>query len=250
MTDSTDPTLQAPEPSKRARIGFVLLVLLLFGVPALIALALGQAAVPPRATSGEQPGGSFQGLVTAEEGGEALAGVTVELLALSGHDPSGAPPVVLGEEPLAKTKTGEDGTFTVVAPPHSGRYLIGVGGGLWQRSGKEVSFLDRKGEVIETPVIEFALRPACILEVAIVPAEGELLPRGGQWSLTGATDQRFVLGLVPGQVRREGEFEGSSFLVDGIPPMKGTLQLEFDSGQRVTLELELNEGHKPLRVAL
>lgn len=228
-------------PSKSgSRLKLVLLVLLLFGAPALVVFSLfdarRQALVAPE-IDGEQPGGGIEGLVRSEDG-VGLAGERVELL-LVPED---------GERvSAAVTRSDQLGRFLFDAPPLRGHYELVAGGGTWQTARQPFSFVDRAGERAAPRPLVLELVPGCRLELRFARADGGPAQEG-EYTLRGELGERYFFGLVRTELRRTGKFSAGELVLDGLPPMKAELDVRLSSGAQIDLALELVPGESAKRI--
>ncbi|MCB9914040.1 MAG: hypothetical protein H6828_02690 [Planctomycetes bacterium] len=213
-------------------------MLLVIVVPAFVMQHLAGTDLALHATVGEQPGGPLAGRLV-ERGewddarrAEGLGGHVVELWTVD----------VTGERAkVAETASDADGAFAFEAPPVHGRYELATGGGLWQRTLREASFLDRSGGLAPTRELELPLRPGCELVVTFTGRPGSA-PLAGSYDLTGEMREGAVLGLLHQSLHAAGDFEEGVLELDGLPPMSATLRVFFGMGDELTLELELEPG--------
>ena len=223
-----------------SKIKILLLVLLLFGAPALVTSALITADYGHQVTAGAQPGGTIRGAVHDEAAGRELSGVRVQLAFVS----------ELEEKKIgAKTSTDASGRFEIAAPPCQGHYELWVGGGDWQTTAQGVSFLDRSGNTIEPKPVRIVLQPACRLELDFVHPDGRP-PGNGEYTLGGEFGSGFLFGLVKPRLRKSGTIHDGALDVDGLPPMKADVSAQMESGETVELTIELVPGPNKKRIEL
>lgn len=182
-------------------------------------------------SDGAQPGGMIGGRLVPGEGspaGSVAGGVEVELAAV-------APDRVARS--LARTTSDADGRFLLEAPPVDGHYELRAGGGEWQRSVQPYSFLR------EPPAggLTVTLRPAARLELEFARRSG-LPVRGGEWHLVGETRSGWWSNWLVGPVERSGKFTGTTLRVDGLPPLRATLNIDLGGGELIELVLDLQVG--------
>lgn len=212
------------------RLRVVLLVLFLFGLPAVGVLGLwllpdSLVGLPAAA----QPGGPIDGSVT-DAAGTALEGVPLELyLVPETGDPS----------LHATAHTDASGAFHLVAPALQGTYHLKAGGGAWQVVARDLSPA-RDGP----QPVELELPPAAVLAAEI--DTGGKPAGGGTWFLNGETGG--LMGLAARPVRARGALTGGRFTQGGLPPGTYRLRVELDSGQEVELPVRLAVGENPLRI--
>ena len=172
----------------KSKVTLVLVLLFLFGIPAIVVTGLLFGSVTPVfASDQDQPGGHVSGKVVDADG-NPLAGISVEIGAAS---ESGA------VHELDVIVTSADGSFEATLPAHRGFYDISAGGGVWRRSGTSFSFLDREGELRTPRPVELELEPGCDLTIEIVEADGS--PAGdGSYDLSGEYQSGMLFGLAKG----------------------------------------------------
>lgn len=217
----------------------LLLVLLLFVVPALVTLGLLQSSSKVQLGDGAQPGGVVSGRVLAS-GGAPAAQAVVEAARLSGNQ--------IHEE-LAQTRTDAQGGFTLTLPAVEGRYLLRVRGATLRESLVEYGWLDPAGKPLApaSPTIE--LQPGCSLEVEIVGPDQH--PTGtGRFELSGKLSSGILGGFATTLIQRAGTLANGGLIVEGLPPMTVRLHVELDGGQRVDSVLKLAEGPNRHRIEL
>ena len=219
-----DPTQPGARPP---RVGIVLMVMVLLGLPFVITSQVLQASLD-LASAGEQPGGEIAGLVVTEDGREPLADVPVVLHATSGE---GSP-----SRELLRTTTGADGRFSLLAPAFEGFYRVHVGGGELRRVVRNFSFLDGDGE------LDVELGPGAVLSISHERSVGGRIT-GGDIYLDAKLSSGSFRFFSP-TLRMEDRFEGSAVRIDGLPPISGRLRIELDGGEQVELEFELEEGEE------
>lgn len=230
--------LGAEPPSGGRRAITVLLALVLIGLPILVAVDLSSLRENAPAFRGNQPGGTVRGRVIDGEG-SPLEGLVVELF-VTGR----------GSGPLATATTDSDGRWSLTAPPAEGAaYRLRTGGGPWQVRNREIGFLRPDGEVVgQVLEQELVLVPGATL-VLHLGAEGEVAPPGtvrlrGEWREQG------LLRVAPRLIELERPFEGSPIVLDGLPPLVGTVDLELSGGRVISFDVELEVGEKTQRVPL
>jgi len=88
-----------------------------------------------------------------------------------------------------------------------------------------------------------------LVEVEFVDASGA--PKGsGEYVLKGNFASGLLFGLHDSALRSSGSFHGGSMKLDGLPALKGVLDIELDSGETVQLQLELTPGLYKERIEL
>ena len=209
----------------------VLLLLVVLGLPLMVIGQLAQSRGLGPASRGEQPGGTIKGEVVDADG-KALEGVPVEVYLVEAD---------VVEESMTRTTTSADGSFEAMVSPVRGCYLVKVGGGAWRLETAEYSFLERSGEVLEEPSkMRFEANPGCTLAVRIDRRPGHPV-KGGSAELRGTWRPSSLLSLVPLQVIRRVQFQGGELVLDGLPPLKGIVNVQFDAGDRLEFEIDLPE---------
>jgi hypothetical protein len=217
----------------------VSVLLLLFGAPALVTMALVTANFRGEVTRGAQPGGPIAGSVVDADD-EPLRDFELELATVASDGQS---------REVARTRTDADGRFAFQAPACEGHYELRAGGGTWQRAVHGVSFLDREGRTIEPRPITLAVEPGCQLELTF--ARGDKRAVGdGEYTLEGDFGTGYLFGLVKARMRSAGKVHAGVLRVDGLPPMRAELSVRFESGETVELELQLAPGVQRETVAL
>lgn len=222
-----------------SKLKLVLLVLLLFGVPALVTVALITSDFSGQVAQGAQPGGEIRGEVL-DPGGHGVAGVDVELVLIQ----SG------GTQELGpNTKSDAQGAFALTAPPCNGHYEVRAGGALWQRIVTAVSFLDRNGEPRARESLSLELQPGCQLELTFARVDGR--PTGdGEYQLGGEFGSGYLFGLVKPWLEKKGAIKDGAMSVGGLPPMKVQVTANMATGETVELTLELVVGMNRKRIEL
>jgi hypothetical protein len=235
---------ERPQTSRRSRTGrrirLALLLLIVFGAPAVVSISLVTQEIGGEATSGEQPGGPVRGRVV-DEHGRPLAHQPVALVLVSTDRV---------RSPGPATETDQQGAFALAAPPLAGSYLVVAGGtGTWQRDVHGLSFLDRRGKAIEPAPLELALRPGATLELTFHGGDGA--PAGdGRYVIDGEERRGLLFGLVPYGLRREGALADGVLRLEGLPPMRARVSVAFDDGETVELELDVEPGANASTVVL
>lgn len=215
------------------RLRVALLVALFFGVPALLTLALITSDYAQEARHGLQPGGQLRGRLVGPERAPA-AGVEVELFLDPTRGTAGPC------QPRVRASSDAQGLFTLNAPPVDGRYTVVAGGGVWQHAARAYSFVGRE----PPPECELELVPGCQLEIRFVRRDGA--PAGdGSFDLDGRAGG-FRFGLGRASVSEQGKLTAGVLRVEGLPPLKAHVLVNFDSGERLEFELELQAGKKEL----
>jgi|688.fasta_scaffold01623_34 hypothetical protein len=91
------------------------------------------------------------------------------------------------------------------------------------------------------PALEESARPHARLVLHCTRTDGSS-PAGGSYSIVGRPRQALPIGFLGEPLRLEGSFEGGLLLVDSLPPMRAEIVVRFESGERMDLVLELEEG--------
>lgn len=209
----------------------VMLLLVVLGLPLMVMGQLIQSRGMGPATRGMQPGGQIGGVLLNEDE-RPLADVTVEIF-LVGEQVSA--------EPATRTTTSGDGSYLASVPKVEGCYLIKVGGGNWRLETREYSFLDVSGDAIEETIpVNFELHAGCTLLASILRTPGRPV-HGGKAELQGTWRPSSLLNLVPLRVVRRETFTGGELRIDGLPPLKGTVRVEFGEGDELEFAVDLAE---------
>lgn len=217
----------------------LLLVALLFGLPALATLAFLKTSSRVELGDGAQPGGMVSGRVLGQDGVPAAA-AEVAVARLVGNS--------IHEE-LARTRADAEGAFTLTLPPVEGRYLLRAHGATLREAFVEYGWLDAAGGRFDPPSPTIELQPGCSLSVEIVGPDKQ--PAGaGRFELTGKFSSGLLSGFATSHVQRAGPVLRGSFVVEGLPSMSARLRVELESGQRVDSVLELAEGPNRHRIEL
>lgn len=229
MVPGSEGTNHGPRPG---RMLLVLLLLVVLGLPLTVIGQLAQSRGLGPVSRGSQPGGTIKGEVVDAKA-QPIAGVPVEVYLVESK--------VL-EESKTRTITSADGSFEAVVPSVQGCYLVKIGGGAWQLDTAEYSFLDSSGEPLEEARdLRFEARPGCTLVVRIERNPGKPV-KGGRAELRGTWRPSRLLSLVPLQVIRREKFSGGDLLLDGLPPLKGVVHVQLDSGDELEFEVNLAEA--------
>jgi hypothetical protein len=180
---------------------------------------------------GAQPGGMIAGRLVPGEGsapGSVTGGVEIELVAVA-PDRS--------VQSLVRTTSDSEGRFLLEAAPIEGHYELRAGSGEWQRSALAYSFLR------EPPPggLTLTLRPAAQLELEFARRSG-LAVRGGEWHLVGEIRSGWWSSLLAGPLDLRGKFSGTTLRIDGLPPLRATLNVDLGGGELIELVLDLKVG--------
>jgi hypothetical protein len=223
----------------QAKQRIVLLVVLLFGLPAIVTTALLFTNVPRAVHDGPQPGGVVRGIVHDEQQ-QPIAGVEVSALALL----SDGTPTQLGT-----THAGAHGEFELSLPPVQGRYWLQFKGPEWQLAAVEHGWLDQAGRPFDPGKLDVTLHEGCSLEVDLVRAENK--PAGpGTFELEGAPSTGLFGSWLGARETRHGSFANGSFSVESLPPMHARLMIRMSTGERIDSTLDLVRGKNHHKVEL
>jgi len=91
------------------------------------------------------------------------------------------------------------------------------------------------------PGLDESARPKASLLLHCTRADGSA-PAGGTYSIVGRPRQALPIGFLGEALRWEGRFEGGELSVEALPPMRAEIVVRFESGERMELVLELEEG--------
>jgi hypothetical protein len=221
----------------KARIA--LLVLFLFGVPAIVTTALLTSSTKDITADGAQPGGSVQGEVR-DTAGAALPAIEIEVFSVVGE---GTPVRVAG------AKSDERGSFEISMPPIQGHYELRASGADWQEHRRDLTFLDAAGKPVTLAPVQIALLPASRLEIEFVHPNGSAAG-AGSFELSGVETGGFFASFNGRRVQSSGTFEAGKLTILGLPPMQVHLAAWLVSGERVELVLQLVAGKNHHRVEL
>jgi hypothetical protein len=222
-----------------SKLKIVLLVVLLFGAPALVTTALLTTDFSSAVADGAQPGGILSGIVVDADG-RGIGGMEVELASISASGQRTSGPA---------GTTASDGAFELCAPPAEGHYEIKTGGGDWQRSVQAYSFVDASGQRIEAKPLRIVLRPGCRLELEFVGDHARAVG-DGEYTLQGEFGERYFFGLVKPQVKVSGAIKDGRISIAGLPAMKADIFVRMSTGETVELTLELAPGMNRKRIQL
>jgi len=220
------------------RLRLALIVLVFFGIPALLTLGLIHSDRAHEAVRGTQPGGPIRGRVLGLDG-EGLPGVELRLLL----DPSAGEPQP--DSIAARATSGADGRFELRAPALEGRYTVIAGGGTWQPSARSFSFIGADGK----SELELRVQPGCELEVSFTRADGSAAG-SGSYDLEGQPGGGWLSFLGEPERRYQGRLESGLLKLEGLPPMALHLFVRFDTGESVELQLDLRPGRTQRSVRL
>ena len=225
----------------KSKIVVLLLLLFIFGVPALVTAGLLFAGprVVASVPDGKQPGGEFEGRVVDGEG-DPIAGMKVRVFL---RDEAGA------MDEIDALTTDGDGKFQGTVPEHEGHYLVDAGGvGTWQGTGHAFSFLDREGNPHELRPIELELRAGAHLVLELVDGSGD--PMGdGELRMEGRFSSPYLFGLVDGSLSSSQSIRAGRIEMEGLPaPMETKIHITLDSGESAELELQVQPGRQVERI--
>lgn len=221
----------------KARIA--LLVLFLFGVPAVVTTALLSSNAKELTADGAQPGGVLQGDVHDVDG-KPLATVELEVFSVPSEGT---------RTRLAEAKSDERGAFTLSIPPIQGHYELRVAGEHVQELRHDVSWLDASGKIVAPAPLKLVMLPAASLDIEFVRVGGA--PAGsGTFELSGTESGGFFSGFNARRMQTNGSFAAGKLSLRGLPPMQAHLAARLESGERVELVLRLVAGPNAHRVEL
>lgn len=222
-----------------SKLKVILLIVLLFGAPALVTTALLTTDFGGAVADGTQPGGVVRGVVVEPEG-RGVGGLEVELATVSSAGQRTSGP---------KGTTAPDGGFELRAPPGEGHYEVRTGGGDWQRAVQPYSFVDSNGKPIETKPERIVLRPGCRLELEFARADGHAAGEG-DYTLQGEFGSGLFFGLVKPQMKASGAIKEGQLVLAGLPPMKADIFVRLSTGETVELTLVLVPGMNRKRIQI
>lgn len=217
----------------------VLLVLLFFGLPAIVTLALLRSGSHADVSDGAQMGGTVRGVVQLESGKPAPA-VEVTAFGLEGN--------VRGRE-FAKTNCAGDGAFELALPPTKGRYLLHFKSPELVEQDVEFGWIDASGKTVAREPLAIRMQPGSRLEFEIVHADKSRAD-AGTFELSGASSGGFFSAWNGTEFVRRGSFENGTFSVDGLPAMNVHVLVRLANGARVDSVLKLALGANKHRVEL
>jgi hypothetical protein len=222
-----------------SKLKVVLLVVLLFGAPALVTAALLTSDFSGAVADGSQPGGVVRGVVVDADG-HAIGGLEVELIGASTSGPRSDGPT---------STTAADGTFELRAPPLEGHYEIRSGGGDWQRAVQAYSFVDGNGKLVEPQPVRVVVHPGCRLELEFARANGRSAGEG-EFTLQGKFGSGLFFGLVKPELKKAGAVRDGRLELSGLPPMKADIFVRMSTGETVELTLALTPGMNKKRIQI
>jgi hypothetical protein len=217
----------------------VLLVLLLFALPAVVTTALLTQNVKHDVHGGAQPGGIVRGTAVDDEE-HAVAGLAVTAEAVNDEGDVAQ---------LGTTQTDPKGAFLMTLPPITGHYELRFEGPLWQESRVAYGFLDANGRKQDAEPLQVRMQAGCSLDIDLVRTDGH--PAGtGTFELQGAPSGGLFAGWTGARLSRRGSFENGTFSVSGLPPMHGRLLITMATGERIDSTLDLARGKNHHKVDL
>ena len=217
----------------------VLLLLLLFALPAVVTTALLTQNVKLEVRDGAQPGGVVKGIVVDTEQ-RPIAGIDVTGVAL---------PTDGGASIAGNARTDAKGAFELVLTPVTGRYELRFTAPLWQEARVAFGWLDASGNKADAEPIRVRMEPGCSLDVDVVRADGKAAG-AGTFELQGAPGGGLFSGWAGAHVTRRGTFEAGTFGISGLPPMHGRLWITMGTGERIDSTLELAPGKNHHKIEL
>ena len=222
----------------RGKISTLLFLLLLVAVPALVVIGFWLSPVSIGTVSGPQPGGAIEGRVV-DPTGAAASHAAIESYRMKR---SGSMVEMSLEH---ETKADAEGRFSFELPPiEHGYYLVRAGGGAWRWSSQEISLVDNAGRTRTIEPLELEVEPAARLRVRFERADGGPIAPG-RYELT------YTFGIFStSKGMRSGAVHDGVLELDGLDPLKGDLEVEFDTGEKITMPLELGEGLTERKVRL
>ena len=221
------------------RLRLISWAFVIIGLPISIALQLWLSKISVGATAGEQPGGTLRVRVM-EPGGEPARGHPVELQLLPVTGPARTHEIL---------EADGEGWAAFEAPPLRGRYRLLAGGGFYQRVGRERSFLDREGERVEPTEVVLELRAGVQLSFTFTRGSGAPVA-GGSLRLDATSLDGPLLGLLGAPIELVQDFEGGGCLLEGLPPLEGTVRVRFSMGTELEFQVRAESGRVELAYEL
>lgn len=232
------PTEGAQESLRGSRVGLILILLILLGVPAFVVSGLFRSVPIEPVIAGKQPGGMLHGVVR-EEGGVPVSNTPVRLYVIP-VEPDGSPG--RGSTRVeSRIRTSDQGTFSLPAPPFKGHYQLSVGGELWQRATRQVSFVDKEGNERNPNPVEIVVRPGCLLHMEVSNADG-VVGGEGEFTITGKPKADSWVELGSGPIDEKGRIFEGELRWGGLPPMDATIHITMDDGRTGEVKLTLAPG--------
>ncbi len=230
-----------PEEAERGstpRIVTVLLLILLIGLPVLVASSLFVRSGPMRVVDAAQPGGVIRGRVVDPEG-RPVAGANVMLWLASVDKGGSSTTATMAEIPPAIS--GADGSFEFQAPAFDGHYQVVAQSDLWIGARESLTLVDSDGEALEPGETVLTVEPGCLLRIELVDSTGAALGNG-DYTLSGEVETGLLFGLLGGTRSSSGSIHGGLLEIGGLPPMEATIAIEMDDGRTAELVLPLAPG--------
>jgi hypothetical protein len=217
----------------------VLLLLLLFALPAIVTTALLTQNVKLEVRDGAQPGGVVKGVVLDTEQ-RPIAGIDVTGVAL----PTDGEPSIAG-----KAQTDAKGAFEIALLPVTGRYELRFTAPLWQEARVEFGWLDTAGNKVDPAPLQVRMQAGCSLDVDVVRADGKAAG-AGTFELQGAPGGGLFSSWANARVSQRGSFDDGTFTITGLPPMHGRLWITMGTGERIDSTLDLVAGKNHHKIDL
>lgn len=236
------PPVDGPDDAaipRRRSIG-ILMLLVLLGLPFAVSMQLQgfRENVPPAFV--DQPGGPLQGVLT-DPAGEPVPNVDVFLFVEDASD----------RRNVAETQSDAEGRWSLRAPAApEAIYFLRIGSGPWRWDGQRLTLVDADGEARDLEPIETQLEAGCTIVLSLTRKDGR--PSGpGQAVVEGVYGGGGLFDPFQRRLRREERFEEASAIrIEGLPALKGELQLQLDSGVPVKVPIELKVGENALSYEL
>ncbi len=217
----------------------VLLLVLLFALPAVVTTALLTQNVKLEVHDGAQPGGVVKGNV-----------VDAEKKPVAGIDVAGVGVPTDGGATLAgRTKTDAKGAFELALTPVAGHYELRFTSSQWQEARVGFGWLDASGHKTDPAPLEVRMEAGCSLDVDVLRADGKTAG-AGTFELQGAGGGGLFSGWVGARPSRRGSFDAGTFTIDGLPPMHGRLWITMATGERIDSTLDLVAGKNHHKIEL
>ena len=230
-----------PEPEQRGqtpRIVTVLLLILLIGLPVLVASSLFIQPGQVHVVDAAQPGGMIRGRVLDPEGGP-VAGANVMLWLASVDGGGSSTTATMAEIPAAKSAA--DGSFELQAPAFKGHYQVVAESDLWIGSRKSLTLVGSDGKALEPEETLLTVEPGCLLRIELVDSNGDALGNG-DYRLSGEVETGLLFGLLNGSRSSSGSIHDGLLEIGGLPAMEATIAIKMDDGTTAELVLSLAPG--------
>jgi hypothetical protein len=224
-----------PKSVERQGLRAGLWVLIAIGLSLSIMLQVWLGRTDLAVSVGEQPGGDLIARVVDEEG-RPVVGHPVELEVW----PSGGLPKV-----YATHETDAEGRVVFGAPALMGKYRLLAGGGSHQRVGRERSFVDEEGSVVEPSETLLELREGVQLALKFTREGGSSVAGGTLW-LNATTLDGPLFGLLGAPIELTREFKAEACLLDGLPPLEGVIRVRFLDGTELEFQVLAKEDRVDL----